>query len=86
MYRFLLPLLLALSACGGRREEPDNAASREAEAHERVQPETTPVLEVPAAPGNEAAWIAPREGPGPRPTAPYGNLLDAPLVDAPAAR
>lgn len=50
-------------------------------------PPTTPVIQdPPRAPGNEASWMEPQAAPGAPTSAPYGNLLDQPLVNAAPAR
>lgn len=84
----LLLLALPLAACGGGNAEREEggAGNNAAVAAARVPPQTTPVLNVGETTGNEATWIEPRDTPGPRPTAPYGNLLDDPVVDAPPAK
>lgn len=84
----LLLLAVPLAACGGggERREEGGGANNAAAAAARVPPQTTPVLNVAETSGNEATWIEPRDPPGPRPTAPYGNLLDDPVVDARPAK
>lgn len=87
MRTIFLALLLPLAACGGAggsndtAQSPDNAAPPPS-----GPPPKTPVMQVTPAPGNEAEWMTPRPGAGDPTTAPYGNLLDQPLVDAPPAR
>lgn len=81
----VLPFLLLaapLAACGGGAGEEAEPANNAAAAAAGVPPQTTPVLNVAETSGNEATWMEPRDTPGPRPTAPYGNLLDDPVVDA----
>ena len=78
-----LPLLLALplAACGGGDDRGNTTAQNAATPAPRRPPPKTPVLEVPAGGNGTDAWIEPRVAPGPVPSAPYGNLLDAPVVE-----
>lgn len=86
MRPIVLAALLSLAACGGGSESGNGTAANAPSAAATVAPETTPVLNVAETPGNEAAWMEPREAPGPRPSAPYGNLLDAPVVETRGAK
>jgi hypothetical protein len=86
MRRLLLAALLPISACGGGSDGGNQAWGNAPAAASSVAPETTPVLNVAGTPGNEATWMEPQVSPGPRPSAPYGNLLDAPVVETPRAK
>jgi hypothetical protein len=86
MRRILVPVLLSLAACGDVGEAGNDTAAHAPSAAATVPPPTTPVLNVAEVPGNEAAWMEPREVPDPRPSAPYANLLDAPVVETPRAK
>ena len=79
----LLPLLLALplAACGGGDDRDNAAAENSAPPARSGPPPKTPVLEIPAGGNGTDTWIEPRVAPGPTPSAPYGNLLDAPVVE-----
>lgn len=87
--RFLLAAFaLPLAACGGGSDGGNEGAANTAQPAPRptAPAPRTPVLDVDGVAANQAEWIGPREAPGARPTAPYGNLLDEPVVDAPPAR
>ncbi|MBW6525295.1 hypothetical protein KZ813_00410 [Sphingomonas sp. RHCKR7] len=82
-----LPLiaLLSLTACGGGGEE--GAGNKAAPAPTPTGPAPkTPVMQITPAPGKEVEWMEPRDAPNAPPSAPYGNLLDQPVVKGPAAR
>ncbi|MEH3037918.1 MAG: hypothetical protein PGN23_15750 [Sphingomonas adhaesiva] len=73
--------LLLLAACGRGEGTGNEVAARPTPAS-TLPPPRTPVMQVSPAPGNEASWLEPRPD-GDAPTqAPYGNLLDQPLVGA----
>lgn len=80
--RFAIAPLLFLAACGGGAD--DNAAAPAEQP--TVAAQGTPVENVTVALGNEESWMEPREDAGDPKQAPYGNLLDQPLVDAPHKR
>lgn len=88
MRRISFFLMLPLAACGGGGDERGNeaAANEAAAAQARVPPQKTPVLDVPADADNRLDWIEPQQSPGDRPSAPYGNLLDAPVATGAPAR
>ncbi len=76
---FVATSLLLLAACGRGEGEGNRTAARPTPAS-TLPPPRTPVMQVTPAPGNEASWLEPRPD-GDAPTqAPYGNLLDAPVV------
>ena len=80
----LLAPALFLAACGGGNDDANNAVMAEEAAEMANMPApTTPQLNVTAA-TNEEDWIAPQNGAGDPTTAPYGNVLDEPVVDAPS--
>jgi hypothetical protein len=73
--------LLLLAACGRGEGVGNEAAARPTPAS-TLPPPHTPVMQVTPAPGNEASWLEPRPD-GDAPTqAPYGNMLDQPVVGA----
>jgi hypothetical protein len=86
MRHVLLTLLLPLAACSGSDEAANNAAAAQPIPKPTGPPPLTPTIKnPPIAPGNEAAWMGPRPADDPT-TAPYGNLLDQPLVNDTAGR
>ena len=81
-------LLLPLAACGGgdggnnaSDGAPGNGADAAPIGNPTAPPPKTPVLDVEGAPGNQAGWMEPKPGGGDPTSAPYGNLLDQPLVN-----
>ena len=76
---FALPLLLA--ACSG--ESSGNNTQPPAPRPTGPAPKT-PVTDVSPEPGNSASWMGTRDDAGDPKTAPYGNLLDQPLVNGAA--
>ena len=49
-------------------------------------PPKTPVMQVTPAPGDTPSWMEPRPNKGDPKSAPFGNLLDQPVVNAPRRR
>lgn len=82
MRTILLAFLLPLAACDSGGEGNETAGPPPGS---NVTPPTTPVMQVTPAPGNSAEWMEPVEAPGAPATAPYGNLLDQPLVKGKSA-
>lgn len=78
----LFPLLLLLAACGGgdTEGEGNRAAARPAPTS-TLPPPRTPVMQVTPAAGDEPTWLEPRAAEGEPQQAPYGNLLDQPVVE-----
>jgi hypothetical protein len=84
-----VPLVL-LAACGkggegdasGKGGAGGNSAAAAPMAKPTGPPPKTPVMQVTPAPGKQPAWLTPRAGSNDPKTAPYGNLLNKPLVDA----
>lgn len=75
----LVPAML-LAACGSGNDAPANqapATEPTAPAPNTPVENTTPML------GNDESWMDARRDTGDPEHAPYGNLLDQPLVDAP---
>lgn len=89
MRRLLLLPLLSLAACGGGDDGNNSADAAGAAANQQVPmgnaagpTPTTPVIRnPPVAAGNEATWMEPRPAPDAPTAAPYGNLLDQPVVN-----
>lgn len=83
MIRFLaLAPLIFLAACGGGQGN-NSAAVNDVQPvpSPTGPPPLTPRLNVPPQ-GNEAGeWLGPRAPSSAPPTAPYGNLLDQPVVN-----
>lgn len=83
MRLFLALACVSLAACGGSGDEPPAAPPT---PRATAPAPRTPVMEITPAPGNEAAWMGARDAPDAPATAPYGNLLDQPVVKGPPAR
>lgn len=93
---FLLALLLPLAACSGGGDGNNSSdaggnesagGNAEAPVPENTGPAPrTPVINVADAASNESEWLEAQPAPGDPTRAPYGNLLDQPLVDAPPQR
>ena len=78
--RAVLPALLLLAACSGNGE--GNNAAAQAPAPKPTGPAPrTPVTDITPAPGKTPAWLGARDGAGDPKTAPYGNVLDQPVVN-----
>ncbi len=97
MRTLFLALLLPLAACsgGGDGNNSSDAAGDESAQGNAGGPPVprptgpaprTPVLNVQDAASNDSEWLDPQPAPRDPKTAPYGNLLDQPLVDAPPQR
>lgn len=90
MRALTLALVLPLAACGSGQGGNDTAAqggNAEAPLPKATGPAPrTPVTQISPEPGNEAEWMAPQPAAGDPTSAPYANLLDQPLVDAPPKR
>ena len=92
MRPLLLLSLLSLAACGGG-DDGNNSADAAGAGNQQVPmgnaagptPKTPVIRNLPVAPGNEATWMEPRPAPGAPTAAPYGNLLDQPVVNGRAA-
>jgi hypothetical protein len=85
----ILAFLLPLAACGGGGEggNAQGEGNRTAPAPRSTAPAPrTPVMQITPAPGNEATWMEPRPAPDAPQSAPYGNLLDQPVVKGAPAR
>lgn len=75
------PLLLA--ACSGAGS--GNNASAPAPAPKPTGPAPkTPLTNITPAPGKSPTWMGARDGAGAPQTAPYGNLLEQPVVSGAA--
>lgn len=81
--RALLPVLCLLAACSGGGEGNKTAAAPPpAPAPSGPAPET-PVTNITPAPGRTPTWLEARAGSGDPKRAPYGDVLDQPVVDKP---
>lgn len=86
MRHLLLTLLLPLAACSGGDDASSNAVAAPSAPSPIGPPPLIPTIKnLPIAPGNQAEWMGPRPANDPA-TAPYGNLLDQPLVNGASAR
>lgn len=92
MRLFLLALLVPLAACGkgeggnssdAGAKSGGNSAAVAPMATPTDPPPKTPVMQVTPAPGTQPQWLEPRSDKGAPKSAPYGNLLNQPVVDAP---
>ncbi|NTS63660.1 hypothetical protein HRV97_00625 [Sphingomonas sp. HHU CXW] len=92
MRLLLLALLIPLAACGKGEEGKSsdaggksggNSAAPAPMASPTGPPPKTPVMQVTPAPGKQPQWLEPRSDKGDPKTAPYGDLLNQPVVDAP---
>lgn len=92
MRLLLLALLVPLAACGkgegGKSSDAGaksggNSAAVAPMATPTGPPPKTPVMQVTPAPGTQPQWLEPRSDKGAPKSAPYGNLLNQPVVDAP---
>lgn len=94
MRALLLALLLPLAACsgGGDGNNSSDAGGEEAAANASPAPRPTgpaprtPVLNVQDSASNDTEWLDPQAAPDAPRTAPYGNLLDDPVVKGPPAQ
>ncbi|WP_019515832.1 hypothetical protein [Sphingomonas sp. Mn802worker] len=94
MRLILLALLLPIAACGkggdgksgdaGAKGSEGAAATAAPMATPTGPPPKTPVMQVTLAPGKQPGWLQPRSDKGDPKSAPYGNLLDQPVVNASA--
>ncbi len=84
--KVVAPLLaaLALAACSS---EPANNTAAAAPAPAPTGPAPkTPTTNVTPEPGKTPSWLGARQLPDAPETAPYGNLLDQPVVNGTGAR
>ncbi len=81
MMRRLLPLsCLMLVACG--KGEPAKEQAQPAPTPRATAPAPrTPVMQITPAPGATPAWLKPQPGQGAELKAPYGDLLNKPVVE-----
>ena len=77
-----LPLLALVAACSGGEEPANNTAAPAPSP--TGPPPLTPKMKVDPAPGNSNSWLGPEQDKGDPATAPYGNVLDQPVVNAPS--
>ncbi len=91
----ILALLLPLAACSGGADEGNNssdAGGAAAQGNAAPVPEPTgpaprtPVMNVQDVTTNDTDWLDPQAAPDAPRAAPYGNLLDDPVVKGPPAR
>lgn len=82
---FVAPALLLAACSGGDEKGAANnaAAAQEAAAAANRPAPTTPQLNVQDATAEEN-WIAPQNGASDPKSAPYGNILSEPVVNAPS--
>lgn len=92
MRLLFLALLIPLAACGkgGDDKSSDaggkgggNASAPAPLATPTGPPPKTPVMQVTPAAGKQPQWLEPRSDAKAPKTAPYGNLLNQPVVDTP---
>ena len=74
-----LILALLLAACGQNEAGGDNAQAPAPQPS--GPPPLTPTMNVTGPPGDAAPWMDPTSNAGDPATAPYGNLLDQPVVN-----
>lgn len=82
---FLAATILSLAACSSEPAANNTAAAAPA-PEPTGPPPMTPTTNVTAAPGKSPSWLGARPAPNAPETAPYGNLLDQPVVNGAAAR
>jgi hypothetical protein len=81
----LLALPLLLAACSGQEEGSENTSAAQAPAPKPTGPAPkTPVTGIQPEPGKSPAWLGARDNAGAPLSAPYGNLLDQPVVSGAA--
>lgn len=80
--RAILFAALLLAACSGGGDEGQNKAAPPAPRPTGPAPRTPVTQGVTPEAGNEAGWMEPSSNAGDPTTAPYGQGLDAPLVNA----
>lgn len=89
MRTLLLALLLPLAACSGGGDGNNSSDAEGAQGNAAGPPAPrptgptprTPVMNVQDVTSNDTEWLEPQPGAGDPKSAPYGNLLDQPLVD-----
>lgn len=79
MRAFLLSAAVLLAACSGG-DEANTAAETPAPKATGPAPQT-PVTGISPEPGNSSSWMRTRDDAGDPKSAPYGNLLDQPVVN-----
>lgn len=79
--RCALPALLLLAACSGGEEEKNASAHAPAPKPTGPAPRT-PVTNISPEPGKSPTWMGVRDGGGDAKSAPYGDVLDQPVVNA----
>ena len=80
----LLAALVLLSGCSGGGEG-NNATAQAPTAKPTGPAPKTPVTSVSPVAGNAPTWMGVRDDAGDPKTAPYGNLLDQPVVNGAGA-
>lgn len=78
--RFIIAPALLLAACSGGGEEKNSTAQAPAPKPTGPAPKT-PVTGISPAPGKSPTWMGAREGAGDPKRAPYGDVLDQPVVN-----
>ena len=84
MIRLLIIAALALTACSS--EPANNTAAAAPAPAPTAPPPMTPTTNITAAPGENPSWLGARPDSSAPETAPYGNLLDQPVVNGAGAR
>ena len=78
--RAILPFLLLLAACSAGGEGNNTAAQAPAPKPTGPAPRT-PLTGITPAPGKTPTWLGVRDGAEDPQSAPYGNVLDQPVVN-----
>ncbi|MDR6788612.1 hypothetical protein J2Y58_001972 [Sphingomonas sp. BE138] len=81
MRRLILPACLMLAACGKGGDKEDKAPPPAPLPSATAPAPRTPVMQITPAPGKAPAWLKPRPDRGADLKAPYGNLLNKPVVE-----
>lgn len=81
MRPYFLALLLPLATCSPEPAAHNNTAEAAPAPKPTGPAPRTPVTNVTPVPGESPSWMGARPAPHAPPTAPYGNLLDQPVVN-----
>ncbi len=81
MRHLILPVCLLLAACGKGGEEQAKTADPAPAPSPTAPAPRTPVMQITPAPGDQPTWLAPRPANSAAVQAPYGNLLNKPVVE-----
>lgn len=77
----LLPLAAALAACSSSDDGGNNAAAAAPAPAPTGPAPKTPKLDLPPQGADAGDWMKPQAAPNDPKEAPYGNLLDQPVVN-----